>query len=705
MSGRRDGAPFSREASSYHPTTTRNALTSFGDWAWLPAATLTTAGAVLVWSVAPGQQLYDSGELARAALELGGSHPPGQPLHALVAHAFMWLPLGPLPMRLGLLSVACALGAAWLLGSLTAHVGKAVELANARVLHIARAAAILGTLTLPPVLRQTLRIEVYTLALLLFAASAHQLFLWARQARSTHLRAAAVCAGLAALVHPPHAFAAALTGLCIALAQPRRLLSPRAALSAAISGGLPLVALIYLPLRAHAGASMWGDPQSLDGFWEYVSGRAFMRNIASHNRLVLLRDYGEYALHLTAGVPLIGALFALRYAAQLRDRSIFGLLAACVATLTAACLQPLEAHNPDNVAYLAPALGLWLAVGVAGCARLATAPGFRRVVAAFALVLLALAPTSASDLKEYLQADVPALDSLAAWSTDSPPPRALVVVTLDFTATSWMMARSVEGARPDVAFFAFGLATSSWHWQQLRHHPAFDGQPVAAGSGENHERYTRGAILRAVPHVPVLLERELPGLTPSALAGPYFRVDRGPVTTAPDRDDRALRRIAQEASHDSPGDSGAAGAVVREAVCQRALRLFRAGELARAFAAAALALWELPAAEREAVQTTATLPAPQLPFIVNDPRSYLTSTEDAARQAAAMLWAVSDRPAASRLLEHQFDRGDPLALLQLAHLQASVGQRDDARQTLTALQPLVSDPSPDLSQLIHALAH
>jgi hypothetical protein len=472
-----------------------------------------------------------------------------------------------------------------------------------------------------------------------------------------------------------------------------------------MSGGLPLAALFYLPLRAHAGASMWGDPQSLDGFWEYVSGRAFMRNIASHNRIVLLRDYGEYALHLTAGVPLIGALFALRYAAPLRERTVFGLLAACAATLTAACLQPLEARNPDNVAYLAPALGLFLAVGAAGCARLATNLSVSRIGAAFGLALLAVAPTSASELKNHLRADVPALDSLAAWSTDSPPPRALVVVTFDFSATAWMMARSVEGARPDVALFAFGLATSSWHWEQLRHHPAFDGRPVAAGSGDNHERYTRGAVLRALPQVPVVLERELSGLLPTALTGPYVRVDRVPVAPAFERDDRALQQITQEASRNPSGDSGAAAAVVRDAACQRALRLFRVGEYSRAFTSVALGLWELPASERAAVQTRATLPSPQLPFIVNDPRSYLMSTEDAVRQAAAMLWAVSDRASASRLLEHQFDRGDPLALLQLAHLQAFIGHREDARQTLSALQPLVTDPSPDLSQLIHALAH
>lgn len=673
--------------------------------AWLPLATLVSAGLVLTWCAAADTQLYDSGELAAAAMELGGSHPPGQPLHALLAQAFTWLPIGPIPLRMGLLSVLCALAAAWLVGSLTVLLCETLGLPAGRFLQVARSAALLGTLTALPVLRQALRIEVYTLALCLFAGSVQQLFLWARDARSARLRVAALCAGLSVLVHPPHAFAAALTGACFALAQPRRLLKLRAVTSAVAFGLLPLLGLAYLPLRARAGAAMWGDPTTLAGFWDYVSGRAFMGNIAEHDRLPLLFDYASYLLHETAGVPWIGALVALRYAALQEQRAALSLLGASLSTLIAACLQPLEARNPDNVAYLAPAVTLAVAVGAAGFARLAAERISLRVASALALALLALSPATASELRARLRADVPALDSLAEWSFDSPPPRALVVVNYDFSAGSWMMARSVEGARPDIALFVRGLATSSWHWRQLRRYAAFDGRPRAAGGGDAHDRYTRGAALSALPRVPVVLERELPGLPVRGLVGPYLRVDRAPEPRPEALDDAALALIAREAGRGPPGDSGAAAAVVRDVLCQRSLRLFVRGAQARALAHVQLALWDLPESERALVHAAELPSAPQLPRIVDDPSSYLVSTEDAARQAAALLWALSERDAARSLLQRQLERGDPLALLQLAHLQASAGQRADALQTLSTLEPLLSEASRDLAVMRRALGH
>jgi Protein of unknown function (DUF2723) len=693
-------------------TVSEESRAGFASLAWLPLATLSGAAAVLTVCVASGTQLYDSGELAAAALELGGSHPPGQPLHALLAHAFLWLPLGPIQLRFGLLSLACALVAAWIVGLLSVRVCALLELAPGRLLQVTRAATMLGTLTALPVLRQTLRIEVYTLALALFVASVWQLVLWTHDARSLHLRAAAMLAGLAALVHPPHALSAALAGLCLGMAEPRRLLaSPRVLLGAALSGVLPLLVFVYLPLRAAAGAGMWGNPTSLQGFWEYVSGQAFISNIARHDRLRLLSDYGSYLLQLTAGVPAIGMLIALRYAVALKRSALYGLLAASLVTLIAACLQPLEARNPDNVAYLAPALVLALIAGAAGFARLAASATGWQVVSVPALALLALSPASARELGEQLQSDVPALDALAVWSIDTPPPRALVLVTHDFNAASWMMARSVEGARPDIALFVRGLATSSWHWQQLRAHPAFDGRARASRGADAHERFARGAVLTALPHVPVVLERELPGIRAQNMAGPYLLVDRpppgaaaAPAAAVAPSGEAWLRLIAREARQGPRGDSGAAAAIVRDALCQRSLRSFQRGFYPAALASVRLALWELPQSERARVHSAAASEPSAIPYIVDDADSYMVGVEDAVRQAAALLWARSDHQAASDLLQHQLQRGDPLALLQLAHLQASVGQRDGALQTLIALEPLLTEPQPELARMRKALA-
>jgi hypothetical protein len=69
-----------------------------------------------------------------------------------------------------------------------------------------------------------------------------------------------------------------------------------------------------------------------------------------------------------------------------------------------------------------------------------------------------------------------------------------------------------------------------------------------------------------------------------------------------------------------------------------------------------------------------------------------------------MLWALADRKAASTLLEHQLQREDPLALLQLAHLQASVGERQSALRTLAVLAPLLPEPQPELARVREVLS-
>ena len=52
------------------------------DGPWL--GWLVVPAGLLAWVSASGFQLWDAMELSGAAWTLGGSHPPGQPLHALL---------------------------------------------------------------------------------------------------------------------------------------------------------------------------------------------------------------------------------------------------------------------------------------------------------------------------------------------------------------------------------------------------------------------------------------------------------------------------------------------------------------------------------------------------------------------------------------------------------------------------------------------
>jgi len=682
-------------------------------WA-TPLVLLAGAASAPAW-LAAGPHLYDSGELVAACVELGGSHPPGQPLHALLAHAFARLPLGPIPARIALFSSACVLLAAFLLSRYTRALGRALG-ADTRAAELAAAAAAAAFVLAPPVLRQALRVEVYGLALCFTLWSALHLLRWARGLGTGQLWFAAFAAGVASAAHPPHALAAVLAGLGFVLARPALLRQrPVFALGpAALLACLGACAYAYLPVRSVAGAAMWGDPTSPAGFFAYVSAKAYAHNLSAEARL-LPREIYEYAGHLlrvTAGLPLLAALAALLLRAP-GDRPLAsGALLASALALLAACIQPFEEKNPDNVAYLGPALALLLAAGAAALATVSATRPRARGAALAALLALPLAPALQRELPAIVRTDLPVLETLAGSLADTPPPRALVVTTSDFAAASMMQAKVVDGARPDTALFIAGLATSSWHWRTLARHPAFDGRPRRAPGADAHAQYLLGAILTGVPRIPVVLERDLPGGMPPATAGgPYALLDtHAPAGVAPGWLDGGLGErldpvIAREARRGPGGDHEAGSAVVRDYQVQRARRLLRAERDAAALAALRAALWVLPERERrELVLGPTSPPAIALPPTVEDPNAFLLSVEDTVRVAAAASWALGRADAATRLLAAQAQRGDARALLQLAWLQFAGGEPAAARRSLDLFVRQAPQLAAEAAPLVRALA-
>ncbi|HMI94337.1 MAG TPA: DUF2723 domain-containing protein [Polyangiales bacterium] len=668
---------------------------------WIDAlANVLLAGAAIVcgWFGAAGPHLHDTGELTVAAVELGGSHPPGQPLHALLGHAFVLLPLGPIAGRVALLSGLCAIAAAALAGWLAAELAVAFDVRTARATAWCRVVAGLGTLLALPVLRQSLRVEVYTLALALFLGSALCLLRWARSGRGTELWAAAWLAGLAFSVHPPHALAAALLAGCLALPQLRRLLAtPRVWLGAFAFGGMALLVLLYLPLRARAGASMWGEPQSWGGFVRYVTGHAYLSPDEQHHAyFASLGDYLGYFVRITWGAPLLGSLWLLVARKDSSRPIALGLGLAIAAAFAATCLQPLEPRNPDNVAYLGPGLVLCLAAGSAGFAALyELGPRTLRVLAVLGSAAIALPPPSLPQIPVQLRADLPALETLSTLLLDAPP-RALVVATGEVAISAWMLGQSVDRVRPDAALFVPGLATSSWHWARLRAQPGLDGKPRRAAGSDAHDRYTRGAVLGALARVPVLLERALPGLPPTSIRGAYLLLDdSGPAQTPSYAwsaiAERSTDALARDAAVGPDGDEQEAASAVRAYLGVRSRRLLQLGHARRALQGIALALWDLPASERAVIRAERDVPVPRLPQFIDDPASLHSSRGDAERQAAAELWVIGERTRARTLLDRQLKSGDPRALLQLASLFAYDGEYMAALKVLADFEHAVPE--------------
>jgi hypothetical protein len=674
------------------PNASADRATSVKDCAWATPLVLVAAALCMPFSVAAGPHLYDAGELAAAAWSLGGSHPPGQPLHALLAHYAALLPFGPIPARFALFSAACAIIAAWLAARFARAL--ALQLGAPRAdAELGAAVAAIAVLIAEPVLRQALRIEVYTLALALALGASLALLRWAQSRSARALWRAAFLAGLAAAVHPPYALAIALAAGGFAACQPE-LLTRRPARVIAGSvffGALGACAYAYLPARAAAGANMWGDAISVRGLWSYVSAKAYAQNLSTaENRSVIGIVFDHFAFVLQQGgvAAWSGALAASALVARPASRVLLGAVVASALALLAACVIPLEPRNPDNVAYMAPCVTIAFATAGAAYAALRTRIPW---LGTTGLVLVLLVPLGLLRWDERW-GDLPALETLGGALLDTPPPRALVVATTDFTAATWMMQQDIEGARPDAAMFVAGLSTSSWMWKRLQHHPALRGKPVRGPGRDAHEQYLTGAVLRALPRVPVALEREVAGVRVAQVTGAYLLAAssaasaRDVAQSSASIGDRLSPAIAAAAARGADGDAGAAAAIVRDYQHERALRLFALGRAGEALREIDGSLWPLDAAERAALRVPAGLRATstRLPRMVSDPKVFLIGLEDCVRSAAVMLWTLGRTQAADELLGQQAQRGDARALLQLAWLQLARGDREAAQRSMGA---------------------
>ncbi|UJR79393.1 protein O-mannosyl-transferase family [Sandaracinus amylolyticus] len=649
----------------------------------LEAALLVVAAIALTWGAAASPHVFDAGELVAAAAQLGAGHPPGQPLHALLGYAATLVPLGPLAWRVALLSAAMGLWAAHEAAGIVAD-AMARDGREGRVLPALTALAVLIA---PAVAPQLARPEVYTLALALTLAGARRLIAWACGDRRA-LRVAALIAGLAVAVHPPHALALIAIGAVTLIAWRRD--AWRGIGWAAVACVIGLGMIAYLPVRAMAGARTWGDPTTLDGIVAYLSGRAYGANLGARS--------GSWAAVIVEPIAYVviggGIGIAIALLARARSKSVIVIGAAACAAVVAACLQPHERANPDNVAYAAPAMTLMLALGGAA---LATSRAPRPVISLGALALV-IAPLATSDVASALRAEQTQLETLAFSLVDAPPPRALVVVRSDFVAAAWMQARDVEGARPDLAVMIEGLATSSWHWRSFAGHPRFDGTP-SRGAGSGHAAWVRGAIDRARGHVAIVSEHDEPVSGRGSVVGAYLVL----ATDAADLRRAFAERTAgapARAMRDVPAWYGGLGhGVVRDLEIARASRWLVRDRAPLAIAALRRASAPLAPEETAIAEGVTGAPRRAPPPLVDDPTAIFATEEDVVRALATILVALGEPGRAMQLLEAQAARGDDRALVQLAWIQLEDGLLEPARAAVARYRALHPDRERELEAL------
>ena len=417
----------------------------------------------------------DSGEMIAAAATRGIAHPPGFPLHTLLAGLFAALPLGSVALRVNLFSALCDAGATLLLcraaGRWTGNVWAGV---------LAGGVFAFSPLVWP----YAVSAEVFALNNL-FVAGLLDLSVGAMAARddparlrrSLHLTAFWVGLGLSnhqifVFVGPP------LLAYLMSLAG-RGALRPKLLLTLGAAGAAGLLPYLYLPLAARSIPEvLWGDPSSFSGFLTHFlrleygtfrlagaetgTGGQLLPRLSLFARRIVESTLWAGPILLAAAVPaLLG-----RGAARALGRAWLAVgafyLIAFSALANVRIDDPLHATVEARfwqqpLVILAALMGAGLCeatrcVGKTAGRMVRPALGLGLPAALVALSFGAMDQSRNVFFRDYGRA---ILDSL--------PENAILLVTSDEAVGSVRYLHTVEGVRPDVSVIPTGLLTLPWY--------------------------------------------------------------------------------------------------------------------------------------------------------------------------------------------------------------------------------------------------
>jgi len=464
------------------------------------------------FSMSRDLSLFDSGELALAAHELGLGRPPGQPLHTLlgfIASRVTQLWGSPL-LGINLLSAVPAglslIPASRIAGSL---IGERASTAVRALIPW-----LLGTVALHESLWEpATRVEVYALSTFgALWAIAWALPLCLKQpARKPRFGGAGfrigVALGVSASANPVIAIA---TGIA---------LTPATLISAILQRGLwrlllggiagtvvGMVPYAYLPVTARfSHALVQGnlrDPKSLLRYvtlYDYIKVRSLPPLEWLWHALCW---FGWSAQHLLLPLLILGLGGWLRARVVSRGAPwTFGIVSACLLGMVAWNVQ-WHPDMPDYNGYMA--LMYWLSA--AGAAVLfATSLSSRYFLASAAIALcLGFSIVSPPNPWSRTRDQDRLARTLAERVLHEAPKNAIVISYADYYSGPLFYLQQAERQRPDVAVLAYGLAGSTWYWTHLaRMHPKLT-SPDLQSRMPREERVS--AWLKANADRPVLVE-------------------------------------------------------------------------------------------------------------------------------------------------------------------------------------------------------
>ena len=255
-------------------------------------------------TLAPGLVWGDGPELAAVAKSLGIAHPTGYPLFTLLAHVWLWLPLGEVAWQTNLLCAVFSTATVGLLAVLLLSWRRALfpedESEDLLGPMLAGAGSMAYAFALGPWSHATLT-EVYPFQVLLQTATILAAWQTTRSGRGLPLLAGlfAVALGhhLLAIVLIPLVGVAAWRVLAPATDRVERLRQAATALGAV---GVGLLPLLYLPLRAvQRPAINWGDPSTLERWLGHLLGGHYIDELwLAGQPGTPFRGSGDFGLHL-----------------------------------------------------------------------------------------------------------------------------------------------------------------------------------------------------------------------------------------------------------------------------------------------------------------------------------------------------------------------------------------------------------------------
>ncbi len=418
----------------------------------IAAAAALAALAVYCFTLAPTITGEDSGEFVTAAKLLGITHPPGYPLYCMIAHAFTWLPVGGIALRVNFMSAVFGGATVYLLALLI------ILFTRNRV--AALAGGLLFAFT-KEFWSQAVIAEVYTLTAFFFVLCLLLLFQWERTRKDRLLVLFCVAFGVGTSVHNTFMLLAPCFALFVLLhdrAAAGRLPGPRrwafyTGLSA-LSAACCLALFLYIPLRAAAHPALnWGDPEGLSGLWRHARRVQFDFMVTQYPHsldrfLGQMQAMGSLYLHQ----PLLFVDF-IGFVILLRRRPAHALfLAACAAAVVTGFTLWQNPELTRDWLWVMSVFSIPAYLLAALCAGLFFDVIWRRlpIVAALVMAVCVVVPLGLNwhqnDKSRYYWAYDYGLNILNFLDKD-----AIYVSASDHGGFSALYLQNVEGVRPDVA--------------------------------------------------------------------------------------------------------------------------------------------------------------------------------------------------------------------------------------------------------------